>query len=83
MSAGKTVVLSRNESHAAVIRDGENGLLFEPDKPQELATQILRAINDDELRSKLSRSARRLCEEQFSNSVVASHLENLYIKAIG
>jgi glycosyltransferase involved in cell wall biosynthesis len=78
MAAGQTIIASRNESNAAVIEDGKNGLLFELDDSEQLAEQIQLAIADKNLRGRLSRSARHLCETQFSNNVAAIKLESLY-----
>jgi colanic acid/amylovoran biosynthesis glycosyltransferase len=82
MAAGQTVIASRNESHSAVIVDGENGLLFELDNSKDLASKIMAAIADWKLRARLGRSARRLCETRFSNDIVALKLERLYLGAI-
>jgi len=82
MAAGQTIIASRNESHLSVLTNGENALLFEPDNPEDLAKQILLAMRDHDLRVKLSRSARSLCEQKFSSSVVATKLEKLYARVI-
>lgn len=82
MGAGQTVIASRNESHTSLLTDGENALLVDPDNVEDFARKIIRAIQDKKLRSKLSESARRLCENVFSNAIVAGRLEELYLKII-
>jgi glycosyltransferase involved in cell wall biosynthesis len=82
MAAGQTIIVSQNESHAAVIEDGKNGLLFQLDDSGHLANQIRLAIADKSLRVRLSRSALRLCQTEFSNAVVAKALENVYSGAV-
>ena len=79
MAAGKAIVASRNESHLAVLQDGENSLLFEVDNCEELTKQILLALTDERLRDRISECARQLCEKQFSNGFVAKELEKLYL----
>jgi glycosyltransferase involved in cell wall biosynthesis len=82
MAAGQVVIASRNESHEAVLKNGENALLFATDDSEELARQIMLAIGDRALRQRMSRSAKTLLEKEFSNSVVARRLEELYLKAL-
>jgi glycosyltransferase involved in cell wall biosynthesis len=79
MAAGQAVIASRNESHEAILRNGENALLFEADDSEGLARQIMLAIRDRALRRRISRSARTLLENEFSNSVVAERLESVYL----
>lgn len=83
MAAGKAIVASANESHRAVLRDGEHALLFQVDDETELANQILRVLSSEQLRSRLSRSARQLCVREFSHMVTAPILENLYVTNLG
>jgi glycosyltransferase involved in cell wall biosynthesis len=83
MAAGKAIVASRNESHEAILKHGENSLLFEVDNCEELTVQILLALTDRKLRHRISESARQLCEKQFSNEVVGKKLEDLYLRALG
>jgi glycosyltransferase involved in cell wall biosynthesis len=82
MAAGKAIVASRNESHEAVLKHGENSLLFEVDNCEELTMRILQALTDLKLRHRISESARQLCEKQFSNELVARKLENVYLRAL-
>ena len=82
MAAGQVVVASRNESQEAILSDGDNSLLFEVDNSEELSSKILLAISDGNLRKRISESAKRLCETRFSNAVVASRLEDVYLRAM-
>lgn len=40
MARGKTVIASRNDGTLEIIQDGQNGLLFDKDSPQDLAKKI-------------------------------------------
>lgn len=80
MAAGKVIVASRNESHSAVLQHGKNALLFEVDNLEDLTKQILVALTDRRVGSRLGASARRLCESQFSNKAIALQLEHLYLQ---
>jgi len=57
LAFGKPVIGSRRGGIPEMIRDGENGLLFEPDRPEELQA-ALAALQDDALRSQLTKQAR-------------------------
>ena len=81
MSTGKVIVASANESNSGVLRHGTDALLFHLDDEKELADQIVLALTDQQIRLKLSRSARALCLREFSNSVVARKLEEIYREA--
>lgn len=82
MAAGQVVIVSRIESHEAVIEHGENGLLFSPGNPEEIANQIAMAIVSDALRRKLSDAAKRVCKKQFSNELAGPKLESLYLTTL-
>jgi len=54
---GKPVIGSRRGGIPEMVRDGENGVLFEPEQPGELV-QALRCLGDDEgLRERMGRAA--------------------------
>lgn len=59
MAAGKTVLASNVGQIGEIIRDGDNGLLFDPDVPEELTAKTLQALQDAELRRKTGEQARR------------------------
>ena len=58
LSFGKPVIGSRRGGIPEMIRDGENGLLFEPDVPSELIGCLRRIHNDVALRTSLRANAR-------------------------
>lgn len=57
LAFGKPVIGSRRGGIPEMIRDGENGLLFEPEAPGELKA-ALEALQDDTLRARLTELAR-------------------------
>jgi len=57
LAFGKPVIASRRGGIPEMICHGENGLLFEPDSPGELES-ALKAMCDDNLRTKLTAKAR-------------------------
>jgi glycosyltransferase involved in cell wall biosynthesis len=48
------------------------------DRPEEFAVQVLRVLQDSQLRKHLSTQGRVLVEKLYSWNVVASHLEQAY-----
>jgi glycosyltransferase involved in cell wall biosynthesis len=82
MGAGQTIIASRNESHISLLTDGQNALLVDPDNAEDFTRKIILAIQDKELRSRLSESARHLCENVYSNVMVAGRLEEAYLNVI-
>lgn len=59
----KPTLVTRRAGVAELIRDGENGLLFDPDDPRTLDRQLLRLLRDrGPLREKLAENGRRTAE---------------------
>jgi glycosyltransferase involved in cell wall biosynthesis len=82
MAAGEAVIVSRNESHKAILTDERNALMFDLDDEEALAKQMLRAITDRKLRREVSSAAKSLCRTNFSNAKVAKQLEELYFRVM-
>ncbi|MBB6186542.1 glycosyltransferase family 4 protein [Rhodanobacter sp. MP7CTX1] len=57
LAFGKPVIGSRRGGIPEMIRDGANGLLFDPDRPQELVAALWQ-LSDDSLRERMGRDAR-------------------------
>jgi glycosyltransferase involved in cell wall biosynthesis len=82
LAFGKPVIGSRRGGIPEMIQDGENGLLFEPDRPEELVAAIPQLAGNTELRVRMAETAR--CSSQvFLNreNWVSSYL-NLYREVI-
>ncbi|MBI4505228.1 MAG: glycosyltransferase family 4 protein [Chloroflexi bacterium] len=76
MASGLPVVVSNARfcGAAELIRDGESGLLLDPDRPAALVA-VLRALAEDEaLRARLGRAARAVAERQTWRAMVARYL---------
>jgi glycosyltransferase involved in cell wall biosynthesis len=82
MAAGKVIVVSANESHREIFRNGCNALMFQPDNEKELVEQLTSALTNDQLGSRLSKSARQLCLREFSNAAIGEKLEMIYLNTI-
>ena len=56
------IIVSSNE----IINDGTTGFLVNPYSIDDLIEKICKIINDDDLKNKLGKNARKVCEERFS-----------------
>ncbi len=64
MASGRAIVASDIPQNRELIRDGKNGLLFDPYSPQELADRLRRLLNDRELLIKLAKRSYNTIREQ-------------------
>jgi len=65
-----------------VIRDGENGLLIDVDRPDDLTEGADRLLTSPVLRSTLGQAAHRTVAEDYSVVRMARELERIYVEAI-
>lgn len=61
-----------------IVTDGENGLLVEPKKPEQLADAILKIIDDTELRTKLGKNGRETAVKNYDWKIIAEKMEKIY-----
>jgi glycosyltransferase involved in cell wall biosynthesis len=80
-AVGKPVIGTRVGGIPSVIRDGYNGLLVPPNRPEELAHAIKRVLTDDEMRNQMGKNGRAFAE-QHDWAIVAEQTENLYRRAL-
>ena len=59
MTEGKVVIAAAVAAMSEMIKDGEDGLLFRPGDPEDLAEKILRLYKDKDLRQRLADNARK------------------------
>lgn len=71
MACGRAVAGARIGGVPEAIQDGENGLLFEPDDPQDLMRVLKRLCADTGLRERMGRAGRRIAEAKFGAEVAA------------
>jgi glycosyltransferase involved in cell wall biosynthesis len=80
--AGIPVVASNVGYIADIVVDKKDALLFECDKAADLASKILMALNDHDLREKLSDSGRKKCAALFSIDSHRIAVESTYIRLL-
>lgn len=65
MSSGLACVASNCAGNRSLVVDGVTGLLFDPDRPDELAACLERVLTDPALAAKLGQAARRAVTERY------------------
>jgi len=82
MSCAKPVIATCIGGNTSVIRDGENGLLIEPNDIKQLTRNIIIIIRDDKMAERLSFSARKTIVEQYSFDKMTDNTMNIMQKII-
>jgi glycosyltransferase involved in cell wall biosynthesis len=70
MKLGKAVIATRSGGVTDKIKDGKNGLLYEPRNVEELAQKIMLLANDRQLRENLGRNAQQYSFERFNKEKI-------------
>jgi glycosyltransferase involved in cell wall biosynthesis len=82
MSAAKAVVASSVEQVRDVVREGENGLLYDPDRPEKFAQQVLRLVDNRGGREKMGREARKTVMHNYTWINHARRMERVFMELI-
>jgi glycosyltransferase involved in cell wall biosynthesis len=83
MACGLPVLATRvSGTEGVVVRDGENGLLYDPGRLDDLEEKIQRLLGDSGLASRLGREARHTAEDFSLDKTVERWLE-LYRDPVG
>jgi len=77
MSMQKPVIASRVSGILEVIMDGENGLLADPDDPDEWIRKVEAVLSSQELAAKIGENAKRTVEERFEWNLLARQCEEV------
>jgi phosphatidylinositol alpha-1,6-mannosyltransferase len=78
MACGVPVVGTPVGGIVDFLRDGENGLFCEPNRPETIADTVLRLLNDADLAKRLSHTGRRLVERDYTWDRVAERIGGIY-----
>lgn len=82
MSFGIPVIASKVGALSEMVVDGKTGLLVEPGSVDSLEKALIRLVEDESLRERMSRSARRRFKKQFSLPVMHRKLLKIYKEAV-
>jgi glycosyltransferase involved in cell wall biosynthesis len=78
MSHGLPILASRVRGHIDLVKQGENGLLFEINDPDEGALSVLRLMEDREYADSLGAAGRQQVIMHYSVDVMLERISNLY-----
>ncbi|MDQ3173064.1 MAG: glycosyltransferase family 4 protein [Acidobacteriota bacterium] len=78
MAYGCPTIYSQRGSGPELIEDGRDGLLIEPDQPDEIAEAIIRVLTDDRLARRLGEAGRERVMKNFSTPVLLASNEAFY-----
>jgi glycosyltransferase involved in cell wall biosynthesis len=81
MAAGTPVVATAVSGIPELVTDGVNGLLIDPEEPEQLADALVRLHEDSELAQRLRGAARRTVDERFDGDRLARELAALFEEA--
>jgi len=82
MAEGCPTIYTGRSSGRELIDDRENGLLVDPDQPQEIAAAIGSLLADDTLADRLGRAGRKTIEERFSPSGLLGRNIDFYSQCV-
>jgi glycosyltransferase involved in cell wall biosynthesis len=81
MAAGTPVVATAVSGIPELVTDGVNGLLIDPEDPQQLADALIQLHEDPHLAGRLSKEARTTVDERFDGDRLARELATLFTEA--
>ena len=74
----KPVISTKSHGIPFTVKDNENGILVEPDKPEQLSKAIIKLLFDDKLKDKLGLSGYNFVHEKCNSVSMAKHSLKLY-----
>lgn len=82
MAIGKAVIATHVDGSKELVKDGFNGLLIDPQEPQQLAAAIDRLHTDIKLRKKLAEQAYQTIKERYDGASMARQIEEAYLTVL-
>ncbi|KAA3652972.1 MAG: glycosyltransferase family 1 protein [Calditrichaeota bacterium] len=82
MAAGKAVVATRIGQLAEVMKDGENGYLYDPDDAQELTEKVTALLENDAQRKAFGRAVRQAAEKEYNWDRVGEKMLEVFEKVL-
>ena len=80
MAAGCPIVATNVGGNHMAIAHGENGSLVESKNPKALATEIIRVLGDEQLRSRYAKRGLELFRTNFTAEAMTAQYEKLYLR---
>jgi len=80
MALNKPIIVSNNGGNPEVVLDGVNGYLVAPQSPEALSSKVIELLKNKDLAIQMGIAGRKLVEDIFSKSKMASAFNNVYDK---
>jgi len=81
MACGVPVVATRVGGTPEVVKDGENGFLLKPGRPELIAEKVIQLLKDEKMRKRMGEAGRKFVEK-FDWDIIANRTLEVYQKAI-
>jgi len=78
MSAGRPVVASNRGGTPELLRDGETGLLADPDRPETFSDALVRLLTDPETGNAMGAVGRETVLARYTSDLVVNELQRCY-----
>lgn len=82
-SFGRPVIATKVGGLPEAVEDGKSGLLVPPASPDDLATAILKLLENPTLADEMGRYAKHLSDTRFSWDAIAKKMLTIYKSAVG
>ena len=82
MAMGKPVIVSNKCGVSEIIENRKTGFIFKHDNYKELAEKIVELIENEELRIKMGKNARKYVKENLSWEKYAENMEKVFMKVL-
>jgi len=82
MAMEKPVIVSNKCGVSEIIENGKTGFIFEHDNYKELAEKIVELIENEELRIKMGKNARKYVEKNLSWEKYMENMEKVFMKVL-
>jgi len=79
-ACGKPVIGGRTGGVEDAVEHGVNGLLVDPERPEEIAEALVQVLTDDQLARRLGEQGRRRIEQQFTWDHVAERFQHALVE---
>ncbi|MFQ5821066.1 MAG: glycosyltransferase family 4 protein [Candidatus Heimdallarchaeota archaeon] len=82
MATAKPIIAAKAGGIIEFVKNGENGLLFDPKNPVDLTKAVMRIKDNLKLARRISTQARKMVEKNYSWSVITQKILKIYDKLI-
>lgn len=80
MAAGCPIVSTNVGGVSMAIKHGESGTLIEPKNPELLASEVIKLLQNKELRNNYAKKGLELFEKKFSAKIMTEQYQRLYLR---